>query len=230
MDAFFIEDICRKRGQSPYPQGDSPLFRLIPGVTGQGKLVGVDLDIELADHRAVDQARDSAVDGIDVQLKVGYVSGGCIAAERLPGDVRGGLVAPKELILRAGQQGECSPRRGISERNQWRQPARGVELVLASLQPEVDIVVAGLWQLRQGFAPFVIDQRTGTHVCQTLNVIHPGAGHGGKDPAAPTTILVDGEGTVRWLFRPNRFLERLSPAQLLAAIEEHMPERGASAP
>jgi peroxiredoxin len=61
-------------------------------------------------------------------------------------------------------------------------------------------------------------------MCQALSVMHLGAGPGGKDTAAPTTILLDGQGTVRWLFRPDRFLERLSPAQLLAAIDEHMPE------
>ena len=63
-------------------------------------------------------------------------------------------------------------------------------------------------------------------MCQALSVVHPGAGPGGSDTAAPTTILVDGQGTVRWLFRPDRFLERLSPAQVLAAIDEHMPEQG----
>jgi hypothetical protein len=39
--------------------------------------------------------------------------------------------------------------------------------------------------------------------------------------AAPTTILVDGQATVRWLFRADRFMEQLSPAQLLAAIDKH---------
>ena len=71
---------------------------------------------------------------------------------------------------------------------------------------------------------------TDQKMCQTLSVIHPGGGSGGQDVAAPTTILVDGQGTVRWLFRPDRFLERLSPAQVLAAIDQHMPEQGASAP
>jgi peroxiredoxin len=66
---------------------------------------------------------------------------------------------------------------------------------------------------------------TDRKMCQALNVIH-WEWVGGQDPAAPTTILVDGQGTVRWLFRPDRFLERLSPAQILAAIDEHMPERG----
>jgi peroxiredoxin len=58
---------------------------------------------------------------------------------------------------------------------------------------------------------------TDQKLCQTLNVMH------GEDKAAPTTILVDGQGTVLWLFRPDRFLERLSPAQLLAAIDAHLP-------
>jgi peroxiredoxin len=78
------------------------------------------------------------------------------------------------------------------------------------------------------FPHLVVVADTDQKMCQALNVIHSGAGHGAKDPAAPTTILVDGQGTVRWLFRPNRFLERLSPAQLQAAIDEHMPERGTS--
>ena len=64
---------------------------------------------------------------------------------------------------------------------------------------------------------------TDQKMCQALKVMHPGAGSGGTDTAAPTTILVDGQGTVRWLFRPDRFLERLSPAQVVAAIDEHMP-------
>lgn len=61
-------------------------------------------------------------------------------------------------------------------------------------------------------------------MCQALQVMHPGAGYDGGDVAAPTTILVDGQGTVRWLFRPDRFLKRLSPAELLAAIDEHLME------
>ena len=58
---------------------------------------------------------------------------------------------------------------------------------------------------------------TNQRMCHALNVMH------GEDKAAPTTILVDGQGTVRWLFRPDRFLERLSTAQLQAAIDAHMP-------
>jgi peroxiredoxin len=59
-------------------------------------------------------------------------------------------------------------------------------------------------------------------MCEALQVVHPGAGPGGKDIAAPTTILVDGQGRVRWLFRSDRLVSRLSPEQLLAAVDEHL--------
>jgi peroxiredoxin len=58
---------------------------------------------------------------------------------------------------------------------------------------------------------------------EALDVIHRHSGPEGVDTAAPTTILVDGSGTVRWTFRPERFLTRLSPAEVLAAVDEHMP-------
>jgi peroxiredoxin len=39
---------------------------------------------------------------------------------------------------------------------------------------------------------------------------------------APTTILVDRQGTVRWLYRPGEVLSRLSPDEVLQAIDQHM--------
>jgi peroxiredoxin len=39
---------------------------------------------------------------------------------------------------------------------------------------------------------------------------------------APTTILVDRHGTVRWLYRPSEVLSRLSPDEVLQAIDQHM--------
>src|SRR5579864_5792946 len=37
----------------------------------------------------------------------------------------------------------------------------------------------------------------------------------GGDTTAPTTILIDRHGEVRGVMRPNRFLERFSPDQVL---------------
>ena len=47
-------------------------------------------------------------------------------------------------------------------------------------------------------------------------------GPNGSAIDAPTTILVDRHGTVRWLFRPNEVITRLSPDEVLQAIDQHM--------
>jgi peroxiredoxin len=52
-----------------------------------------------------------------------------------------------------------------------------------------------------------------------VQVIHEKSSPDGGDSAAPTTIIVDGDGTVRWTFRPDRFLRRLSPAEVVAALD-----------
>ena len=64
------------------------------------------------------------------------------------------------------------------------------------------------------------------NMANALKVVDPGHGHQGEDTNFPTTILVDGAGTVRWLFRPDRFFTRLSPPELLAAIDEHLSAKG----
>jgi peroxiredoxin len=60
-------------------------------------------------------------------------------------------------------------------------------------------------------------------LAQALAVLHPGGAPGGRETAAPTTILVDGGGTVRWVFRPERVLTRLSPSEVLDAVDREMP-------
>jgi peroxiredoxin len=58
-------------------------------------------------------------------------------------------------------------------------------------------------------------------IAKAMAVIHPGAaGPDGGDTNAPTTFFVDGEGYVRRLFRPESILRRLSPAEVLTAIDE----------
>lgn len=54
------------------------------------------------------------------------------------------------------------------------------------------------------------------------NVRHHNAAPDGRDAAAPTTVLVDRAGVVRWVFRPERYLTRLSPDELLAAVDQHL--------
>jgi alkyl hydroperoxide reductase subunit AhpC len=69
------------------------------------------------------------------------------------------------------------------------------------------------------FPHLVIVSDTEQNIAKAMDVIHAGQGDDGGDTNAPTTFLVDGTGQVRWLYRPDRITDRLSPAQLLAAID-----------
>jgi peroxiredoxin len=64
----------------------------------------------------------------------------------------------------------------------------------------------------------------GRGLSEAAGLIHPHAAPGGGDAAAPTTILVDRRGTVRWLFRPDEVIARLSPDEVLGAIDRHIRE------
>ena len=55
------------------------------------------------------------------------------------------------------------------------------------------------------------------------DLIHPHAAPDGGDADVPTTILVDRYGTVRWLYRPPEVSARLSPDEVLQAIDRYMP-------
>jgi peroxiredoxin len=44
----------------------------------------------------------------------------------------------------------------------------------------------------------------------------------GEDMNAPTTILIDRNGIVRWLFRPTRYLTRLTPQEVLEAMDKYL--------
>jgi peroxiredoxin len=56
-----------------------------------------------------------------------------------------------------------------------------------------------------------------------VQVIHTKSGPGGADTSAPTTILIDRQGNTKWLYRPGHVFVRLSPAELLAKIDEYLP-------
>jgi alkyl hydroperoxide reductase subunit AhpC len=57
---------------------------------------------------------------------------------------------------------------------------------------------------------------------KAVDVIHPESAPDGRDTAAPTTLLVDGAGDVRWIFRAGRVFRRLSPEEVLASVDEHL--------
>lgn len=60
-------------------------------------------------------------------------------------------------------------------------------------------------------------------LANAVEVIHPGSSPAGTDTTAPTTIIVDGAGQVRWVYRSERFLTRLSPDELLQQLDATLP-------
>jgi alkyl hydroperoxide reductase subunit AhpC len=54
-------------------------------------------------------------------------------------------------------------------------------------------------------------------------LIHPHAAPDGSDVDVPTAILVDRGGTVRWIYRSPIVIARLSPDEVLRAIDQYMP-------
>jgi peroxiredoxin len=63
----------------------------------------------------------------------------------------------------------------------------------------------------------------GRGLSEAAGLIHPHAAPDGSDADAPTTILVDRHGTVRWLYRSGEVIARLSPDEVLQAIDNHVP-------
>ncbi len=58
-----------------------------------------------------------------------------------------------------------------------------------------------------------------------VDVVHRHSDPNGGDTSAPTTLLIDGKGVVRWVYRPDRVFTRLFPSQLAAKIDEFLPTR-----
>jgi alkyl hydroperoxide reductase subunit AhpC len=111
----------------------------------------------------------------------------------------------------------CMVELGELEANHAEFEERGTRVVVISME---DCAKAEATQADFPHLKVVADGDA--RMCRALEVIHPGIAPDGSDAAAPTTILVDGKGKVRWLFRPERHMTRLSTAELLKAIDEHL--------
>jgi peroxiredoxin len=57
---------------------------------------------------------------------------------------------------------------------------------------------------------------------QAADVIHPHSAQDGSDTAAPANLLIDRHGILRWESRPESFLKRLAPDDVLAAVDKHL--------
>jgi len=96
---------------------------------------------------------------------------------------------------------------------------RGIHIYAISNDAESDA------QRVQGFFPhLIVVSDVNQNIAKAMQVIDPGVGPGLSDTNAPTTYLVDGTGNIRWFFHADRFMDRLSPEQLLNAIDQTWPK------
>jgi alkyl hydroperoxide reductase subunit AhpC len=65
----------------------------------------------------------------------------------------------------------------------------------------------------------------GRSLSEAAELIHPHSAPDGSDTDAPTTFLVDGRGMVHWLYRSPEVIARLSPDDVLGAIDAHIPAK-----
>ncbi len=94
---------------------------------------------------------------------------------------------------------------------------RGVRVVVVSVEGTED---AAKTQAQFPRLTVLADESLG--LSKALGVIHEHAGPDGSDIDTPTTVLVDKRGTVRWLYRSPSVAVRLSPDEVLNAIDEHL--------
>jgi alkyl hydroperoxide reductase subunit AhpC len=94
---------------------------------------------------------------------------------------------------------------------------RNTRVIVASLDGVGD---AKKTQAEYPHLVVLADEKRGLSAAADL-VQPQGNPHGG-DTDVPTTILVDKSGTVRWLYRSPQVIARLSPEDVLEAIDQHL--------
>jgi peroxiredoxin len=70
----------------------------------------------------------------------------------------------------------------------------------------------------QGYT-FTILSDPNAEVIRRYDLVHAGAGEGGKDIARPAEFLIDPSGTVRWVNLTENYMVRARPEQVLEAAK-----------
>jgi peroxiredoxin len=109
---------------------------------------------------------------------------------------------------------------GQLERRQADFARRHVRVIAVSVEGTQD---AALTQSDFPHLTAVADEGRG--LSDAVGLIHPNSGPAGSDTSAPTTILIDRHGVVRWLFRSGAVNVRLSPDDVLDAVDTHLSSK-----
>jgi peroxiredoxin len=100
---------------------------------------------------------------------------------------------------------------------------RHVRIVAVTLEEHEDAEIS-----QKKFPHLIVVSDPEQSLAGAVQAIQRASNPNGGDTAAPTTLLLDGKGTIRWTFRPERYIVRLSPDELLAAIDRHLAKPGSS--
>ncbi len=76
-------------------------------------------------------------------------------------------------------------------------------------------------QTQKDFLHLLVLSDSGHQLTEAAGTLHAQAGPDSSDIDAPTTIVVDRRGTVRWLYRSDRAIARLSPDDVLSAVDRY---------
>ena len=71
----------------------------------------------------------------------------------------------------------------------------------------------------QGYT-FTMLSDPNAEVIRRYDLVHAGAGEGGKDIARPAEFLIDSSGTVRWVNLTENYMVRARPEQILDAAKQ----------
>jgi alkyl hydroperoxide reductase subunit AhpC len=94
---------------------------------------------------------------------------------------------------------------------------RNTRVIVASMEERED---AKKTQAQFPHLIVLADERR--NLSEAAGLIHPHAGPDGSDIDVPTTIILDRQGTVRWLYRSPAVNVRLSPEDVVRGIDSHI--------
>jgi peroxiredoxin len=95
--------------------------------------------------------------------------------------------------------------------------SRNAEVIVVSMEETKD---ARLTQ--EKFPHLVVMSDSGRGLSEAVGLVHVHAAPDGSDADMPTTILLDRTGVVRWIYRTPEVIARLSPDELLEAIDRNL--------
>ena len=96
-------------------------------------------------------------------------------------------------------------------------PKRNARVVAVSVEGDDDAR-----KTQADFPHLTVLSDEGRGLSEAAGLIHAHAAPDGGDTDVPTTILVDRRGIVRWLYRSPSVIARLSPDEVLQAIDQEL--------